>query len=171
MQMLAGGLLNPGGAEFWVLISFLIFIGLLVYMKVPAMITGMLDSRADAIRDELDQARRLREDAQALLADYKRKKSEAEEEAKEIIDRAKRDAEAMATETRGAMKESLARRMKMAEEKIARAEAQAVSEVQAKAVDSALAAAEQILKDKVIGKQADTLVDAGIKGLKANLLN
>lgn len=171
MQLLAGGLLDPGGAEFWVLVSFLMFIGLLVYLKVPSMITGMLDKRADAIREELDQARRLREDAQALLADYKKKKAETEEEAKEIIDRAKRDAEAMAAETRDVLKESLARRTKMAEEKIARAEAQAVSEVQAKAVDSALAAAEQILKDKVTGKQADTLVEAGIKNLKANLLN
>ena len=171
MQILAGGLLDPGSAEFWVMISFLAFIALLIYYKVPGMVTGLLDKRADAIREELDQARRLREDAQALLADYKRKKAEAEHEAKEIIDRAKHDAEAMAAETREALKESLTRRTKLADEKIARAEAQAISEVQSRAIDSALAAAEALLKEKVTGKKAGSLVDDGIKGLKSNLLN
>lgn len=165
----AGGLLNPGGPEFWVIISFLLFIGLLMYYSVPKIITDALDKRADGIKTELDEARRLREDAQALLADYKRKKAEAEEEAQDIIDKAKRDAEAMAAETRKALSESLARREKMAEEKIARAEAQAISEVRAQAVDKAMATAETLLKEQVVGGKAGSLIDASIRDLKSKL--
>ncbi len=154
---------------FWVAVSFLLFFALLVWLGVPGKIAGALDNRAEAIKDELDQARRLREDAQALLADYKRKKAEAEEEAKEIIERAKRDAEAMATETRQALGESLTRRTKMAEEKIARAEAQAISEVRGKAVDAALAAAEGILKEQVRGGKSADLINASISELKSKL--
>lgn len=160
---------DPSGATFWVMVSFLLFIGVLIYFGVPKIITGMLDKRANAIRDEIDQARRLREDAQALLADYQRKKAEAEEEAKEIIERARRDAEAMAADTRAGLKESIERRMKMAEEKIARAEAQAVNEVRGSAVDTALAAAERLLSDKVSGDKSASLISDGIKEVQAKL--
>ena len=98
-QCLPGGgsiLMTP---EFWVAVAFFGFVGLLIYYRVPAMIGKALDDRAEAIRQELDEARRLREEAQELLADYQRKTREAEEEAKAIVEQARREAEALSAET------------------------------------------------------------------------
>ena len=156
-------------AEFWVAAAFVLFIGLLVYYKVPGLITKALDERADAIRRELDEARRLREEAQQLLNDYQRKRREAEDEANAIIEQAKREAEALAAETRQSLKESLARRTKLAEEKIARAETQALNEVRAAAVDAAIAAAERIIRQKVTPEVNAQLVDQGIVDVKRRL--
>lgn len=155
--------------EFWVAVSFLLFIGLLLRYKVPAMITKALDDRADAIRRELDEARRLREEAQQLLVDYQRKAREAEAEAAAIVEEARRTAEAMASETRGSLKESLERRTRLAEEKIARAETQALAEVRAAAVDTSIAVAERLLKAKLTGDAGQKLVDDGIKSVGARL--
>lgn len=160
---------NPRMPEFWVMIAFILFCALLAYYKVPGLIGRALDARADAIRKELDEARRLREEAQELLADYQKKSREAEEEAKSIIEQAKREAEALAAETRKGLKDSLERRTKMAEEKIARAEAQAVGEVRSSAVDVAMAAAEQILKGRVSGATGATLIEESIRDLKGKL--
>lgn len=162
-------LTNPHDPLFWVLVAFLIFVGALLYYGVPAMVGKMLDDRADGIRKELDEARKLREQAQTLLADYQRKAREAENEAKSIIDQAKREAEAMASETKKALSESIERRSKQAEDKIARAEAQAISEVRATAVNTALAAAEKMLKARVPGQVGDNLIDQSIKDLKGKL--
>lgn len=162
-------LTNPHDPLFWVLVAFLIFVGALLYYGVPAMVGKMLDERADGIRRELDEARKLREQAQALLADYQRKSREAENEAKSIIEQAKREAEAMASETKKTLAESIERRSKQAEEKIARAEAQAISEVRATAVQTALAAAEKMLKARVPGQVGDSLIDQSIKELKGKL--
>ncbi len=160
---------NPQDPVFWTLVAMLIFIGIVLYMKVPAMIGRALDARGEAIRKELDDARRLREEAQQLLADYQRKSREAEEEARGIIDQAKREAEALSLETRKALAEGLERRTKSAEEKIARAEAQALSEVRAAAVNAAVAAAENILKTKVAGGTGGALIDDSIRNLKGRL--
>jgi F-type H+-transporting ATPase subunit b len=160
---------DPANPEFWVMIAFLLFMGLVVYYRVPGLVTRALDARADAIRKELDEARRLREAAQQLLADYQRKSEEAEEEAKVIIDQAKREAEALGAETRKSLAESLERRTKLAEEKIKRAEAQALGEVRATAVDAAVGAAEKILKNRLAGGSASSLVDASIRDLKGRL--
>lgn len=162
-------LFDPNEPLFWVLLSFLGFMALLAYFGVPAMIGKTLDQRADAIRKELDEARKLREDAQALLADYQSKSREAENEARSIIEQAKREAEALASESRKSLAESIERRTKMAEEKIARAEAQAVSEVRASAVGSAIGAAEKLLKARVPGATGDTLISDAIRGLKGTL--
>ena len=162
-------LTNPHDPLFWVLVSFLIFAGALLYYGVPAMVGKMLDDRADGIRRELDEARKLREQAQALLADYQRKAREAENEAKSIIDQAKREAEAMASETKKSLIESIERRSKQAEDKIARAEAHALSEVRATAVNTAMAAAEKMLKARVPGQVGDNLIDQSIKDLKGKL--
>jgi len=156
-------------AEFWVAVAFFAFIGLLVYYNVPSMIAKALDSRADAIRQELDEARRLREEAQQLLDDYLRKRREAEEEARAIIEQAKLEAEALAAETRRNLQESLERQTKLAEEKIARAEAEALNEVRAAAVDSAIAAAERIIKSKVTPEVNARLVDQSMSELKRKL--
>lgn len=160
---------NPVNPEFWVMIAFFCFMGLLVYMGVPKLMMKALDDRADQIRRELDEARRLREEAQQLLADYQKKAREAETEAKSIIEQARIEAEAMATETRRGLVEGLERRTKQAEDKIARAEAQAVGEVRAAAVDTAIAAAERILKSRVTGATGAALVDQGIRDLKGKL--
>ena len=162
-------LMDPHAPEFWVLVSFVLFLAMLAYYKVPALIGTALDARADSIRKELEEARRLREEAQELLADYQRKAADAETEAKSIIDDARRDAEAMGTEARRALKESLERRTRLAEDKIARAEAQAIAEVRAAAIDKAMAAAETVLKGKVSGSVASGLVDQGIRDLKSKL--
>ena len=162
-------LLDPHEPLFWVLVAFLGFVGLLMYYGVPALVGKALDARADTIRKELDDARKLREDAQALLADYQKKSREAESEARSIIDAAKREAEALATESRKSLVESLERRSKMAEDKISRAEAQAVSEVRASAVGSAIAAAEKLLKARVPGATGDALISDAIRGLKGTL--
>ena len=156
-------------AEFWVLVSFLAFIGLLIKMKVPAQITKGLDDRADAIRKELDEARRLRQEAQDLLAEYQQKQRQAEQEAKAIIEQAQREAEAMKVESARTLKEQLERRSRLAEEKIARAEAQAVAEVRSAAVELAVAASERVLRERVPGDVGNGLVDQAIRDLKGRL--
>jgi F-type H+-transporting ATPase subunit b len=157
---------NP---EFWVLIAFLCFCAMLLWAKVPSLIGKSLDDRAEAIRKELDEAQRLRKEAEQLLADYQRKAREAESEAKSIIETANREAEALAAQAKKSLAESLERRTKMAEEKIARAEAQAVSEVRSTAVDVAVRAAEKVLASKAAGGAGAGLIDESIKALKAKL--
>ena len=157
---------NP---EYWVLVAFLIFLGMLWKADVHGTIAKALDGRADAIRKELDEARRLREEAQALLADYQRKQRDAEGEAKAIVDTARREAETLAADTRKQLVEQIERRTKQAEEKIARAEAQAVAEVRATAVDGALAAAQKIIASKSGDASAAKLIDQSIAGLKSTL--
>lgn len=159
-------LLNPA---FWVGLCFGLFLLLLVYKKVPATIIAALDKRADLILSELDEARRLREEAQALLADYERKQRGAEKEAESIITLAKQEAEALAAETRENLKDSLERRARLAEDKIARAEEQALGEVRTAAVNVAIAAAEQIIAKKMTAAASKKLVDQSIKDLKAKL--
>ncbi len=162
-------MLDPNNPLFWVLVAFLTFVALVLYYRVPALIGKMLDDRADAIRKELDEARKLREDAQALLADYQRKARESENEARSIIDQAKREAEALAVDARKSLAESLERRSKIAEEKIARAETQALSEVRATAVDTAISAAHELLKTRAGGSVGDSLITQSINDLRGKL--
>jgi F-type H+-transporting ATPase subunit b len=156
-------------AEFWVGVAFLAFLAILAYYKVPRLLAKALDDRAAAIRGELDEARRLREEAQALLADYQKKHRNAGQEAETIVEQARREAEAFAGETRRTLAETVKRRGQQAEERIARAEAQAVDEVRAAAVDMAMAAAEKILREQASGAAGAQLVDESIRGLKGRL--
>jgi F-type H+-transporting ATPase subunit b len=160
---------DPSNPLFWVLIAFVAFLALLAYYRVPAVVGKALDDRAEGIRKELDEARKLREEAQSLLTDYQRKAREAELEAQSIIEQAKREAEALASESRKALTESLERRSKIAEDKIARAEAQALGEVRSVAVETALAAAHEILKTRATGATADSLVSQSIGDLSGKL--
>jgi F-type H+-transporting ATPase subunit b len=160
---------DPQDPLFWVLVAFVAFIALLVYYGVPSLLGKALDARADSIRKELDEARKLREEAQALLSDYQRKAREAVKEAESIIEQAKIEAEALAADARKSLTESLERRSKIAEEKIARAEAQALSEVRSTAVDTALAAAHEILKSRAGGETGNTLVSQSITDLRGKL--
>lgn len=155
--------------EFWVAVSFVGFILLLVYYKIPGMVAGLLDERAEKIRNELEEAKRLREEAQAILADYQRKQRDATKEADKIIGLAKEEAEALAVETREKMKESLERRTRLAEEKIARAEEQAIADVRAAAIDVAISSAEQIIEKKMTPAASAKLINQSIEGLKGKL--
>jgi F-type H+-transporting ATPase subunit b len=156
-------------AEFWVAASFFIFLGVLGYVGVHKKIAEALDHRRDRIKAELDEARRLREEAQSLLTHYQQKQQEAEGEAALIITNAKADAERMAIEAEAKMNEFVARRTKMAETKIAQAEAQALADVRAAAADAAVGAAEQILKEATKGKVAENLLASGIQDVKNKL--
>jgi F-type H+-transporting ATPase subunit b len=156
-------------AEFWVGVSFVGFFLVLLYYKVPALIAKALDERADAIRKELDEARRLREEAQNLLADYQKKHRNAGQEADAIVEQARREAQLYAEETRAALAETVERRTRQAEEKIARAEAQAVDDVRSAAVDMAIAAAEKVLREKAAGPAGAALIDDTIRNLKGRL--
>lgn len=156
-------------ATFWAMIALFIFIGVVIYFRAPKMITDALDRRAEGISKELDEARKLREEAQSVLADYQRKAREAEQEAEEIIEQAKREAAAYAAEAVQKTDEYVARRTKIAEQKIAQAESVALQEVRSLSADLAIAAAERILTDKVTGTEAEKLVSDAIAEAKSSL--
>ncbi len=150
---------------FWVAVSFFLFIALIVYLAVPRKIIAALDKRAESIQQELAEARRLREEAQSILADYQRRQRDAEAEAADIIAQAEREAQAYAQETRQQFDEMLNRRVQMADEKIARAEAQAVAEVRGRAVDASVEAAEQIIAERLDESKARELVAQSVEQL------
>lgn len=154
---------------FWALIGLLLFIAVLVYYKVPALLNRFLDKRAELIRSELDEARRTREEAQELLAVYQAKREQAEKEAKEIIAAAKREAELLAKDAHQKMADYVARRNKMAEQKIAQAEAEAVGAVKSMVVDIAVAAAQEILVKEIDSKKSSSLIDKSLEDVKAHL--
>jgi F-type H+-transporting ATPase subunit b len=156
-------------AELFVAVAFVIFIGVLVYFGVHTMVLKALDERSARIKADLDDARRLRDEAQALLAEYQRKRGEAEHEAAGIIAGAKAEAERLAAEAKVKSEEFLARRTKLAEVKIAQAEAQALADVRNAAAEAAVAAAERILIDTVKGPLAEDLIGKGIAEAKAKL--
>jgi len=157
-------------ASFWVAICVLLFLALIAWKGAFKAIGKALDDRSDTIKAELEEARRLREEAQALLASYKRKQKEAEEHAEEIVQQARHDAESMANQARKDLAERIERRTAMAEAKIASAEAQALADVRAKAADVALDAAEDILKGKMTAAAKSKLVKSGISQM-GNLLS
>jgi len=156
-------------AEFWVAISFVIFVAVMAYFGVHKMMVKGIDDRRDRIKAELDEARRLKEEAQALLAQYERKKQEAEREAEEIVKSAMAEAERIAGEAKTKMEDFVARRTKMAENKIAQAEAQAVADVRSSAAEAAVAAAQSLLSRLVKGKVADDLIAKGIEDVRGKL--
>ena len=155
--------------EFWVALAFVIFIGILIKFGVPKMVFSSLDERGDRIKQALDEAQRLRAEAQSVLTQYQNKRGEAEKEAQAIIVSARVEAERLAGEAKGKVEEFIARRTKMAESKIAQAEAQALSEVRSAAADASIAAAESILKQSTVGAAAESLIAKGISDLKAKL--
>ncbi len=156
-------------AEFWVSLAFIVFVGGLGYIGVHRKLTQSLDERASRIKAELDDARRLKEEAAQLLADYQRKRHEAENEAQDIIAEAKAEAERMTIESRAKMEDFIARRTKIAEAKIAQSEAQAAADVRRAAADAAIAAAESILIKLTKGNLANELVTKGIEDVRKKL--
>lgn len=156
-------------ATFWALVALVIFLAILVYLKVPGMMGSALDKRAERIGNELEEARRLREEAQQLLAEYQRKRHEAEKEAEEIVAAAKRDAELIVDDAKKKTEEYVARRTALAEQKIAQAEQDAVNEVRASAVDIAVEAARNLLSQKVDAKAVGSLFKSSLQDLKGKL--
>jgi F-type H+-transporting ATPase subunit b len=155
--------------ETWVAVAFVIFIGILIKLGVPAMLLKQLDDRSARIKAELDEALKLRKEAEGVLAEYRRKQGEAEKAAESIILNARTEAERLAAEAKAKVEDFIARRTKMAETKIAQAEAQALADVRSAAADAAVAAAEKILVETTRGPAAEALVDQGIRDLKAKL--
>ena len=155
--------------EFWVAVAFVILIGLFAYLGVHRTILKALDHRSDRIRAELDDARRLKDEAAKLLAEYKAHHASAEREAQDIIASAKADAERIASEAKTKMEDFVARRTKTAESKIALAEAQAIADVRSAAANAAVSAASSILSQSVKGQIADDLLAKGITEVREKL--
>lgn len=158
----SGPFFSLQNTNFSVLIAFLIFVGILVYFKVPGLVLGLLDKRAVKIQSDLDTARRLHEEAKAILADYERKSKEAKAQVERIVAGAQADAQAAAEEAKAELAANIARKLQAAEEQIAAAEAGAVREVRERAVSVAVAAASEILAQQLSGGKASALVDASI---------
>ena len=154
---------------FWATVALFIFLGIVLYLKVPGMLSKSLDERANRIRNELEEARRLREEAQQLLAEYQRKRKEAEKEAADIVAAAKTEADMLREEAARKTEEYVARRTALAEQKIAQAEREAVNEVRSSAVDIAVEAARKLLGEKLDAKAGADLFKASLQEVKANL--
>lgn len=152
-----------------VLMAFVIFVGILVYFKVPDRVTGMLDSRAVGIQSELDEARRLREEALALHASFERRQATVKEDAARIVERAKADAQLAADQIKADIEASITRRLKAAEDQIASAEASAIREVRNRAVSVAIAAAGDVLAKQMDGARQDALIQTAISEAEARL--
>ncbi len=142
-----------------------IFLGVVAYFGVHKLIGGALDSRAERIRNELDEVRRLREEAQATFAQFERKHREVESQAQEIIDRAKKDAEQAAEKAKADLEDSIERRLRQAEEQIEMAETKALRDVRNRAVEVAIAAAGEVIAGNMPEEKADALIDDSIKQL------
>ena len=152
-------------ATFIALIAFLMFLGLMLYLKVPSMAMNALDARSQAIGKELHEARRLREEAEALLAQYEAKRAAANAEAETIVAHAKEQAAALAEETRVQMKAAIERREQQAKDRIAQAEQKATADVRAAAADAAIAAAERLLRQRMTPDAQSRLIAEGAKEL------
>lgn len=148
--------------DFVVLIGFVVFIGIVIYFKVPGLVGGMLDKRADGIKAELDEAKALREEAQSLLATYERKQKEVQEQANRIVAAAKEEATNAATAAKDDIAKSITRRLAAAEEQIASAEASAIKAVRDQAITVAVSAAKDVMAKQMDAKAAGTLIDESI---------
>lgn len=153
-------------ATFWATVSLVLFLALMIYLKVPGMVSSSLDKRADKIKAELEEARRLREEAQQLLAEYQRKRKDAEKEAAGIVAAAQREAKDLAADAKLRTEEYVTRRTAFAEQKIAQAERDAIAEVRATAVDVAVEAARRVLEDKVDDRTAAELFKSSLTAVK-----
>ncbi|MCR6733277.1 MAG: ATP F0F1 synthase subunit B [Afipia sp.] len=156
-------------AEFWVAIAFLILMGVFGYFGVHRTILTALDHRRDRIQKELDDARRLKDEAAKLVEEYRARRASAEREAQDIITSAKAEAERIAAEAKVKMEDFVARRTKTAESKIAQAETQAIADVRAAAAEAAVTAASSIMAQSVKGSVADDLIAKGIQDVRSKL--
>jgi F-type H+-transporting ATPase subunit b len=166
---LSGEFYTLSNTNFVVLIAFLIFMGILFYFKVPGMIGGMLDKRAAQIRADLDEARALRDEAQALLASYQRKQDDVKAQAERIVVHARQEAEQAAETAKADLARSIDRRLKAAEDQLASSEASALREVRDRAAAIAVAAAGDVIARSLSAKDAGRLIDDSIATVEAKL--
>ncbi len=164
-----GPFISLHNTNFVVLIAFIVFVGILLYFKVPAMIGGMLDKRAESIRAELAEARALREEAQALLASYERKQKEVAAQAERIVANAKDEAAKAAAQAKEDIKTSVSRRIATAKEQITSAQDAAMREVRDRAVSVAIVAAQDVIAAQMTAAQGNKLIDDAIKVVEAKL--
>ena len=155
-------------SEFWVLIAAIVFVAL-VGRKVGGLVGSGLDARAARIRGELDEARRLREEAERLVAEYRAKQQQAQGEAEAIVAHARAEAERIAAQAARDLELALERRQRTAEERIAQAEAKALDEVRAAAIDVAIAAAHEVIAAEMDARRGSTLIDEEIIALPQRL--
>lgn len=165
----SGPFFSLGNTDFVVLLAFILFIAILIYFGVPGMLGGMLDKRADQIRSELDEAKSLREEAQALLASYERKQAEVQAQADRIVATAKSEASDAAEQAKIDLEASIARRLAAAEDQIASAEAGAVKEVRNKAVSIAVEAAREVIASQMKAADANKMIDDAIETVEQKL--
>lgn len=164
-----GPFLSLANTDFVVLIAFVIFIGILVYFKVPEMITGLLDKRAADISSEIEEARKLQEDAKALLAKFERDHKDVQDQAARIVAQAREDAEQAAAQARKDLEVSIARRLATADDQIASARASAIKDVRDQAITVAVAAARAVIAKQMSTADAGKLIDDGISQVEAKL--
>ena len=164
-----GPFFSLGNTNFVVLIAFVVFLALLVYMKVPSRVAGMLDDRAKGIRSDLDEARSIREEAQSVLSSFDRRQKEVASQSERIVTNARAEAEAAAAQAKEDLAASIARRVKAAEDQIASAEAAAMREVRDRAVTIAVAAARDVLARQMTDDRGDALIDAAIGDVEQKL--
>ena len=164
-----GPFLSLHNTNFVVMISFLVFVAILLWAKVPAKIGAMLDARADQIKAELAEAKALREEARALLSSYEKKQKEVQEQSERIVAAAKDEALNAAKQAKEDLKASIARRVAAAEDQISSAEASALRQVREKAVTVAIAAATEILAKQITAESASASIDAAIEQVDAKL--
>ncbi len=157
------------GAEDWVAVAFLILMGVFAYFGVHRTVLKALDFRRDRIKAEIDDARRLKEEAAKLVAEYRARRESAEREAQDIVANAKAEAERIAAEAKAKMEDFVARRTKSAESKIAMAEAQALADVRAAAAEAAVSAAASVMSQTVKGQVAENLLTKGIADVRQKL--
>ncbi|MHA7850790.1 F0F1 ATP synthase subunit B [Roseovarius sp.] len=155
--------------DFVVTLGFLVFIGILLYFKVPSLLGGLLDKRAEGIKSELDEARALRDEAQTLLAGYERKQKEVQEQSERIIAAAKQEASEAAEQAKLDLKASIKRRLKAAEDQIASAEANAIRDVRNEAIRIAVAAATDVIAKNMTAADGNKLIDDAIGQVDAKL--
>jgi F-type H+-transporting ATPase subunit b len=152
-----------------VLMAFVCFLGILVYFKVPGRVSDLLDGRAVGIQSELDEAKRLREEALALHASFERRQAEVKDDAARIVEKAKADAQLAADQAKAEIEASIARRLKAASDQIASAEANALREVRDRAISVAIAAAGDVLAKQMDTERSDALVQKAIGEVQARL--
>ncbi len=164
-----GPFFSLSNTNFVVLVAFILFIAVLLKLKVPALLGGLLDKRAEGIQAELDEARAIREEAQTLLAGFERKQKEVQEQAERIIAHAKEEAAEAAEKAKADLEVSIERRIKAAEDQIASAESSAVKEVRDRAVSVAVSVAKEVVADQITAAQGNKLIDASIADIQAKL--
>lgn len=165
----SGPFFSLGNTNFIVTLGFILFILVLFYFKVPGMIGKMLDQRAEGIKNELDEARALRDEAQAILASYERKQKEVHEQADRIVEAARKDAEAVAAQAKEDLAKSVARRLAAAEDQITSAQSAAERDVRDAAVSIAINAARDVIAKQLTAAEANKLIDAAISDVETKL--